>query len=222
MTGNIYACRQQGDRKRQRERVERTASRCAEPLELPWNLCAYQLAGNSDGNINNNKLTAFGWSSEILYFPLLLLLSQLAGYDVFPFGQFSTADFPISAQFVTMKLIENICPATKLNANANTNANVSGNVIFISLCLCERDSQRVVIERQADGIGLRKRTGSTSYKDLPLRTLSTIWRQSETQEALINNKEDEVVLTFVPSLHWSTAVHVVIAMDLVKDMLPKP
>lgn len=104
---------------------EGTTSRCrAEPLELPWNLCANcQLAGNS-------KLTTFGWISEILYFPLC----STSAVCFFAFGNFQLLIFQsVRSLLQPRKAYWKYLSCHELEWDCE--CEIECNAIFISLCL---------------------------------------------------------------------------------------
>lgn len=110
------------------------ASRCAEPLESPWNLCVCQLATTTSWQhaAESLKYCIFPFHSSTFPRSILLLPKPsslpVAGprlLSALRFWQFSTADFPISAHFVTAtrSLLKIFVLATNPHPNPNGNGN---------------------------------------------------------------------------------------------------
>lgn len=152
------------------------ASRCAEPLESPWNLCVCQLATTTSWQhaAESLKYCIFPFHSST--FPRSTTPSlPVAGprlLSALRFWQFSTADFPISAHFVTAtrSLLKIFVLATNPHPNPNAewewkfesdggwrNGECECDAIFISLCLFVFVSWSLCLcVRQTEGKDTRK------------------------------------------------------------------
>lgn len=152
------------------------ASRCAEPLESPWNLCVCQLATTTSWQhaAESLKYCIFPFHSST--FPRSTTPSlPVAGprlLSALRFWQFSTADFPISAHFVTAtrSLLKIFVLATNPHPNPNAewewkfesdggwrNGECECDAIFISLCLFVFVSLSLCLcVRQTEGKDTRK------------------------------------------------------------------